>query len=347
LDGRFSPIMRKRVARHVDQCDVCADRRRIAVSPWALLAGVPLLPAPLFLRDRVMAEVQLAAMDVPTEQHPTTDHGEGGEDGEGGEGGEGQGGTGQGAGGTGAGAGTAAGAGLAAEAVLAAEESDRPPAGGPFSSRRAKVTAAAAAVLALLVAGMALGYWRDGDQVEGKPLALENSVARTTTGTTRTTTSVPTTTVPTTTPGPTTTTRQPTTRRTTTTTRPVTTTTNVVQPPPPPPPPGDTTAPVVTSASAEPTTVYAAYCQQSPAETSVQATASDDVGVTSVTLTWSGSAGSGSAAMSRDGNIWYSGMGGFTRTGDVSWRVTATDAAGNTSEPRSGRITVRDCDVIG
>jgi RNA polymerase sigma factor (sigma-70 family) len=323
-DGKFSPIMRKRVARHVDQCDVCSDRRRIAVSPWALLAGVPLLPAPLFLRDRVMAEVQLASMDVPTEQNPTTDGGAGGP-------------------------GTGASAGVSADAVLAAEESDKPAMGGPFSSRRAKVTAAAAAVLALLVAGMAIVYWRGGDPVEGKPVALENSVTQTTTETTRTTTTTPTTTtVPTTTTGPITTTRQTTTRRTTTTTRPVTTTTNVVQPPPPPPPPpGDTTPPVVNSASAEPTTIYAVYCEQSPSSSSVQATASDDVGVTSVTLTWSGQAGSGSAAMSRDGNTWYSGMGDFTKTGDVSWSVTATDAAGNTSKPRSGRITVRDCDVIG
>jgi RNA polymerase sigma factor (sigma-70 family) len=60
-DGKFSPLMRKRVARHVDACDVCSERRRVAVSPLALLAGVPLLPAPLFLKDRVMAEVQLVA----------------------------------------------------------------------------------------------------------------------------------------------------------------------------------------------------------------------------------------------------------------------------------------------
>ncbi|MDQ3787151.1 MAG: sigma-70 family RNA polymerase sigma factor, partial [Actinomycetota bacterium] len=62
-DGRFSPLMRKRVARHVDSCDVCSERRRVAVSPLALLAGVPLLPAPLFLKDRVMAEVRLASAD--------------------------------------------------------------------------------------------------------------------------------------------------------------------------------------------------------------------------------------------------------------------------------------------
>lgn len=60
-DGRFSPLMRKRVARHVDACEVCSRRRRVSVSPMALLAGVPLLPAPLFLKDRVMAEVRLAS----------------------------------------------------------------------------------------------------------------------------------------------------------------------------------------------------------------------------------------------------------------------------------------------
>ncbi len=64
-DGRFSPLMRKRVARHVDACDVCTERRRVAVSPFALLAAVPLLPAPLLLKDRVMAEVSLVAAERP------------------------------------------------------------------------------------------------------------------------------------------------------------------------------------------------------------------------------------------------------------------------------------------
>jgi RNA polymerase sigma factor (sigma-70 family) len=69
-DGRFSPLMRKRVARHVDGCAVCSARRRVAVSPLALLAGVPLLPAPLFLKDRVMTEVQLVALHRPIAAPP-------------------------------------------------------------------------------------------------------------------------------------------------------------------------------------------------------------------------------------------------------------------------------------
>ncbi|HEU5472341.1 MAG TPA: sigma-70 family RNA polymerase sigma factor [Actinophytocola sp.] len=60
-DGKFSPLMRKRVARHVDKCAVCEDRRRAMVSPFALLAAIPMLTAPLYLRDRVVDEVELVA----------------------------------------------------------------------------------------------------------------------------------------------------------------------------------------------------------------------------------------------------------------------------------------------
>lgn len=64
-DGSFSPLVRKRVARHVDQCDVCSDRRRKMVSPWMLLAGVPMVAAPLGLRDRVVNDTQLVAHHTP------------------------------------------------------------------------------------------------------------------------------------------------------------------------------------------------------------------------------------------------------------------------------------------
>lgn len=60
-DGRFSPLMRKRVARHVDGCAVCDSRRKVMVSPWALLAAVPLVPAPLLLREQVLQRVELVA----------------------------------------------------------------------------------------------------------------------------------------------------------------------------------------------------------------------------------------------------------------------------------------------
>lgn len=53
-DGRFSALVRKRVARHVDGCDTCGERRRTAASPLALLATVPVMVAPPELREIVL-----------------------------------------------------------------------------------------------------------------------------------------------------------------------------------------------------------------------------------------------------------------------------------------------------
>jgi RNA polymerase sigma factor (sigma-70 family) len=85
-DGRFSPLIRKRVARHVDSCEVCSAARRKLASPLALLAAVPPMPAPAYLRGRVLERVQL-----------TAGPGSGGE-GSGGEGSEGGGSGGEGSG---------------------------------------------------------------------------------------------------------------------------------------------------------------------------------------------------------------------------------------------------------
>jgi RNA polymerase sigma factor (sigma-70 family) len=55
-DGTLTPIIRKRVARHVENCEMCSSRKRRMVSPWALLATVPLVLAPAGLRDRVLEQ---------------------------------------------------------------------------------------------------------------------------------------------------------------------------------------------------------------------------------------------------------------------------------------------------
>jgi len=60
-DGRFTPLVRKRVARHVDACDACDARRRAVASPWALLGTVPLIPAPAALRDQVLGRIELTS----------------------------------------------------------------------------------------------------------------------------------------------------------------------------------------------------------------------------------------------------------------------------------------------
>jgi RNA polymerase sigma factor (sigma-70 family) len=290
-DGRFSPLMRKRVARHVDACEVCSERRRVAVSPLALLAGVPLLPAPLFLKDRVMAEVRLVSADrtVVTPMVPP-----------------------------------------------------------PPKSRRGRVVAAGVAVLALLAAGSAVVYWRNGEPLQDEPLALENTVTTTTTTTgdpTTTTTAAPTTT---TTPPPTTTTTT-TTRRTTTTTTSrrttttTTTTTTVVQPPPPP---LDRQPPVITSAASDRPRINTPECQ-SPYTSTITVNATDNVGVASARVTWTGPGESpgGSQTMSGGGGKYSATIGPFPVRGTVTWSVTVSDAAGNTSAPQTGTISVSDCPI--
>lgn len=57
-DGTFSPLLRKRVARHVDGCEICSDNRKRAASPLALLALAPLVPAPALLKTRVISSIR-------------------------------------------------------------------------------------------------------------------------------------------------------------------------------------------------------------------------------------------------------------------------------------------------
>lgn len=64
-DGVLTPLLRKRVGRHLERCDICGEQRRRRVSAAALLAGVPFLAAPPSLRDRIMHEagdMRLVAM---------------------------------------------------------------------------------------------------------------------------------------------------------------------------------------------------------------------------------------------------------------------------------------------
>lgn len=64
-DGSFSPLIRKRVARHVEKCEICSERRKRILSPWVLLAGVPVFTAPAALRDRVLNDTRLVAYGAP------------------------------------------------------------------------------------------------------------------------------------------------------------------------------------------------------------------------------------------------------------------------------------------
>jgi hypothetical protein len=100
---------------------------------------------------------------------------------------------------------------------------------------------------------------------------------------------------------------------------------------PEPPTPSDTTPPVVTKMSANPLMVVNGQ------SSTISVTASDDVGVTGVTLSWSGPNGlTGSAPMALSSGVWR-----YTRShqsfsnGFGYWTFTAraSDAAGNLSAP--------------
>jgi RNA polymerase sigma factor (sigma-70 family) len=59
-DGQFTILMRKRISRHIESCQRCDQERRRMVNPVALLGAAPVfIPAPAWLRDRTLHEIQL------------------------------------------------------------------------------------------------------------------------------------------------------------------------------------------------------------------------------------------------------------------------------------------------
>ncbi|CAN5341782.1 hypothetical protein BH11ACT4_BH11ACT4_15640 [soil metagenome] len=100
--------------------------------------------------------------------------------------------------------------------------------------------------------------------------------------------------------------------------------------------PSDGQAPTVTGVSATPTTVY------NNQTAVVHASVSDNVGVSSVSISWSGAV-SGSGSMSGSGGAWIfnfsSNDGAPSSFGSVTFQVVAYDAAGNSSAPASVTIT--------
>jgi RNA polymerase sigma factor (sigma-70 family) len=61
-DGRFSVLTRKRIVRHIESCPTCDQERRRLVNPVALLGGAPVfIPAPGWLRDHTLGQIQLSS----------------------------------------------------------------------------------------------------------------------------------------------------------------------------------------------------------------------------------------------------------------------------------------------
>lgn len=55
-DGTYGPLWRKRLARHVTGCATCREVERRELSPAALLAVLPMLPAPALVRSRLFED---------------------------------------------------------------------------------------------------------------------------------------------------------------------------------------------------------------------------------------------------------------------------------------------------
>jgi RNA polymerase sigma factor (sigma-70 family) len=53
-DGHFNTLIRKRVNRHIEGCDVCRERRRVELQPAMLLGLGPILVLPPALRDKIL-----------------------------------------------------------------------------------------------------------------------------------------------------------------------------------------------------------------------------------------------------------------------------------------------------
>ncbi len=55
---------------HVDDCEKCNSRRRIAPSPLALIAAAPMAPAPAYLRSVVLGKAEMDALEHDGEGRP-------------------------------------------------------------------------------------------------------------------------------------------------------------------------------------------------------------------------------------------------------------------------------------
>jgi RNA polymerase sigma factor (sigma-70 family) len=360
-DGTFSVLVRKRVARHVDACDHCEARRKVLVAPLGSLAVLPFALPPAALRDQVLAAVSSALDGVGAAGGAGPGPGDGGAGGDA---------SGQEPGDAGpntglAAAGSAAGPGAHDLPGLHEEWPGGfpPPLPDPGSDRRRRgivVGIAAAVVLLLVVAVLVLGGSGDDPGTElvsgTAPSTAPVGPATTETGGSGGTAA--------TTPRKGSTTTTP-----STTTVPASTTTVPGQVGPGPGDPGgptvpgttpplafpSPTSPPITLAPNQPPSIGATTrsspgtnmqttCNPANSTRTVSVTVTDDRGVASVVLRWSGAA-AGQRTMARVGtsNTWQATLGPFTAAGTVTYRAVTTDTSGVTATSPTASVAVDPC----
>jgi RNA polymerase sigma factor (sigma-70 family) len=65
-DGKFSPLWRKRIARHVDDCAECEKKRAVLLAPGGAVLAAPFLLAPSALRERILTSAARGAVVQPS-----------------------------------------------------------------------------------------------------------------------------------------------------------------------------------------------------------------------------------------------------------------------------------------
>jgi RNA polymerase sigma factor (sigma-70 family) len=331
-DGTYDVLTRKRVARHIDRCELCDERRAALVAPFGALAVGPALVA-FTLPDGALDGVRDRVLDA-FDLHV-------------------------GGGGGGSAGATGSSAGLAPGGAAGAGDG-----GSDLDRRRRMLALVAAAVLLVAVAAAVLIARSDGG---GEALVADGSATTTlaptgdgasTTeddpGTTttieeRATTTSPSGTTPagagaTTVPG------------------------QVVDPADPAEGPQPTVPPSIGAppVTMVPTTAAPTAPNQppsvgstsrTPAGSSMQTSCnpandtrtitvpvSDDRGVAEVVLRWTqAGGGSGQRAMSRSGGTWTAELGPFAASGSVTYRAVATDSDGASASSPSATIAVDPC----
>lgn len=315
-DGTYTVLTRKRVARHIDSCELCEERRSALVAPFGALAVGPALVAFQLpdgaldgVRDRV-----LAAFD----QQAT-----------GGAGGP-------------SGAGPVPGGG------------DEGPGRRRFLVAAVAVVLLVAAVIGALATrsdeeGDAL---RTGD----RPAATTTSDAdrsTTTAGAATSTTNARATTTtvaaspnqqgPTTVPGELTDPVDPA-EGPQQTVPPSIGGPPVTLAPPTVPPTAPNQAPAVGATSRTPAGSMQTSCNPANDTRAVSVSASDDRGIAQVVLRWTQAGGaSGQKAMARSGSTWTATLGPFANPGTVTYRVTATDTDGASTTSSPSSVGVDPC----
>src|ERR1700735_523674 len=63
-DGQLTVLLRKRISRHIEHCEVCGERKRRELSPAALLSVLPLVALPPGLRQQVLRLVSDVTPDA-------------------------------------------------------------------------------------------------------------------------------------------------------------------------------------------------------------------------------------------------------------------------------------------